>query len=148
MSRNTGSAGRSNLSRMSDMASQSKRVLIVDDEESQREALAGLISAWGYAAISAEDGEEALEKLSEQSVHAIVTDLNMPRLDGFGLLKRLGEHGHAPPTIVLTAFGSVENAVTTVHELGAFWFLEKPIQPHSLRVLLARAVEQAALKQR
>jgi len=129
------------------MATQAKRVLIVDDEESQREALAGLVAAWGYTALTAEDGQDALEKLAHFPAQAIVTDLNMPRLDGFGLLRRLGEQGNAPPTIVLTAFGSVENAVTTVHELGAFWFLEKPIQPASLQVLLARAVEQSTLSQ-
>jgi DNA-binding NtrC family response regulator len=127
--------------------STSKRVLIVDDEEVQREALAGLVSAWGYTARTAEDGQEALEKLGDFSAHVIVTDLSMPRLDGFGLLRRLAEQGNTTPTIVLTAFGNIENAVTTVHELGAFWFLEKPIQPHSLQVLLARAAQQSALTQ-
>ena len=53
----------------------------------------------------------------------------MPGLDGFGFLQRLRDSGEMPPTIVLTAFGNIETAVKTVHELGAYWFLEKPIQP-------------------
>ena len=59
----------------------------------------------------------------------ILTDLNMPGLDGFGFLQQLRDIGDMPPTIVLTAFGNIETAVRTVHELGAYWFLEKPIQP-------------------
>jgi DNA-binding NtrC family response regulator len=124
-----------------------KRVLIVDDEESQRNALAALVSNWGYAAMTAEDGQDALEKISAFPAQAVVTDLNMPRLDGFGLLRKLAELGNAPPTIVLTAYGSVENAVATVHDLGAYWFLEKPIKPQALQALLERAVEKSNLAQ-
>ncbi|MBI3665860.1 MAG: sigma-54-dependent Fis family transcriptional regulator, partial [Acidobacteria bacterium] len=122
-----------------------RRVLIVDDEESQRDGLATLVGGWGYAVETAADGQEALEKLEAFQAHVIITDLNMPRLDGFELLRRLREQGHAPPTIVLTAFGSIENAVATVHDLGAFWFVEKPIQAHALQVLLGRAAEQSSL---
>src|ERR1035438_4385694 len=50
---------------------------------------------------------------------------NMPGLDGFGLLARLRDAGEMPPAIVLTAYGNIETAVKTVHELGAYWFLEK-----------------------
>lgn len=76
----------------------------------------------------------------------ILTDLNMPGLDGFGFLARLREQGEMPPTIVLTAFGNIETAVTTVHELGAYWFLEKPIQPKTLEVLVRRAGSHAELR--
>ncbi|HYM12048.1 MAG TPA: sigma-54 dependent transcriptional regulator [Bryobacterales bacterium] len=124
-----------------------KHVLIVDDEESQRDALAGLVATWGYTAETAEDGQDALEKLASSPAQVIVTDLDMPRLDGFGLLKRLAEQGNSPPTIVLTAYGSIENAVATVHDLGAFWFVEKPIKPAALRVLLERAIQQSSLSE-
>ena len=76
----------------------------------------------------------------------ILTDLNMPGLDGFGFLERLREMGDMPPTIVLTAYGNVETAVRTVHELGAYWFLEKPIQPKTLEVLVSRAAAHARLR--
>ena len=68
-------------------------------------------------------------KLADFPADVIVTDLNMPGLDGFGLLQKLRDSGDMPPTIVLTAYGNIETAVKTVHELGAYWFLEKPIQP-------------------
>ncbi len=121
------------------------RVLIVDDEEYQRAGLASMVNSWGFAVETAADGHEALEKLASNQVHVLVTDLMMPRMDGFELLKRLGTQGNMPPTIVLTAFGNIETAVQTMHDLGAFWFLEKPIQPSALRLLLDRTASQSRL---
>src|SRR5579863_9732796 len=121
------------------------RVLVADDEENQRAGLAKMIQSWGFTVDTAFDGQEALEKLSQTPVHVLVTDLMMPRVDGFELLKRLQAQGDAPPSIVLTAFGNIETAVQTMHDLGAFWFLEKPIQPSALKVLLERAATQSRL---
>ncbi|HSW48792.1 MAG TPA: sigma-54 dependent transcriptional regulator [Bryobacteraceae bacterium] len=121
------------------------RVLIVDDEENQRQGLASMVAAWGYAADTAADGEEALGKLAAQPAQVMITDLMMPRMDGAELLRRLNVQGAAPVTIVVTAFGSLETAISTIHELGAFWFMEKPIQARALRTLLARAVSQSRL---
>jgi DNA-binding NtrC family response regulator len=122
------------------------KVLIVDDEASQRSGLAAMVSAWGMISETAAEGGEALLKLNSFSADVIVTDLNMPGLDGFGFLQRLRDSGDMPPTIVLTAFGNIETAVRTVHELGAYWFLEKPIQPATLEVLLRRAGTHAGLR--
>jgi DNA-binding NtrC family response regulator len=121
------------------------RVLIVDDEETQRNGLASMITSWGFSAETAADGQEALEKLNNGAVQVLLTDLMMPRMDGFELLKRLGTQGNVPPAIVLTAFGNIETAIATIHDLGAFWFLEKPIQPAALRILLERAASQSRL---
>ena len=60
------------------------RVLIVDDEPAQRSGLAAMVSAWGMTAETASDGNEALEVLSRNGADVILTDLNMPGLDGFG----------------------------------------------------------------
>jgi DNA-binding NtrC family response regulator len=122
------------------------KVLIVDDEASQRSGLAAMVSAWGMSPETAAEGNEALLKLNQFPADVILTDLNMPGLDGFGFLQRLRDSGEMPPTIVLTAFGNVETAVRTVHELGAYWFLEKPIQPGSLEVLIRRAGSHAGLR--
>src|SRR5258708_3478353 len=121
------------------------RILIADDEEAQRNGLASMIRAWGYATDTAADGQEALEKLLASPVSVLITDLKMPRMDGFELLRRLPTENLSLPAIVLTAFGNIETAVSTMHELGAFWFLEKPIQPSVLRVLLDRALAHGRL---
>jgi DNA-binding NtrC family response regulator len=121
------------------------RVLVVDDEESQRTALASMIKLWGYSVETAADGQEALDKLASFEAHVIVTDLNMPRMTGQELLRRLKDQGDAPPVIVQTAYGSLETSVSMVHDLGAFWFLEKPVQSQALRLLLERAATQEKL---
>ena len=121
------------------------RILVVDDEEYQRAGLASMVSAWGFAVETAADGQEALDKLAGGQIDVIVTDLMMPRMDGFELLKRLGAAGSMPPAIVLTAFGNIETAVQIMHDLDAYWFLEKPIQPSALRLLLERAAQQSRL---
>jgi DNA-binding NtrC family response regulator len=118
--------------------------MVVDDEESQRSGLAAMVGSWGYRVDTAADGQEALEKLSEGMPDVIITDLMMPRVDGMELLRRLPQP--APPVIMLTAFGNIETAVETVHDLGAFWFLEKPVQAGALKILLARAASQNRLR--
>src|SRR5580693_3683329 len=106
-----------------------------------------MVSAWGMTAQMASDGEDALIQLGGFPADVIITDLNMPGLDGFGFLQRLHDMGDMPPVIVLTAYGNMETAVKTVHELGAYWFLEKPIQPGALEVLLRRAGSHAGLRE-
>src|SRR5580704_10217706 len=95
--------------------SQTLRVLIVDDEASQRAGLAGMVKAWGMIAETASDGLEALEKLGQMPVDVVLTDLNMPGMDGFELLEKMHASPDSPPAIVLTAFGSMDSAVKTVH---------------------------------
>ncbi len=122
------------------------KVLIVDDEPSQRAGLAAMVSAWGMTPETAAEGNEALEKLNHFAADVILTDLNMPGLDGFGFLQRLRNSGDMPPVIVLTAYGNQETGPKVVHELGAYWFLEKPIQPSTLQVLIQRAGAHAGLR--
>jgi DNA-binding NtrC family response regulator len=98
-----------------------------------------MVKAWGMRAETATDGEDALAKLDAFSPDVIVTDLNMPRMDGYELMRTLRERGEPTPIVVVTAFGNVDTAVRTVHEMGAYWFLEKPVQPNVMQVLLRRA---------
>jgi DNA-binding NtrC family response regulator len=122
------------------------QILIADDEESQRLGLAAMVKSWGYQPLMAADGQEALDLLEMHTPQAMITDLMMPRVDGYELLRRLKQTGTGPATIVLTAFGNIENAINTTVDLGAFWFLEKPFQPNALRLLLERAVNANYLR--
>ncbi|MEO5926398.1 MAG: sigma-54 dependent transcriptional regulator [Bryobacteraceae bacterium] len=121
------------------------RVLVADDDVEQQTFLAKLISSWGHRVETASDGAQALELVPILVPHVIVTDLKMPGVDGLELMRRLRAEGSLPPTIVLTAFGSIEMAVETVHEHGGFWFLEKPVDAGSLQALLGRALDHGRL---
>jgi DNA-binding NtrC family response regulator len=118
-----------------------EKVLIVEDEENERSGLADLISAWGYSTATAEDGLEALEKVAAWRPAIIVTDHAMPRMTGFELLERLADHPDGVKLILLTGQGNIELAVNAM-KLGAYDFLEKPVNPPRLRTMLQNAARQ------
>jgi DNA-binding NtrC family response regulator len=120
------------------------RVLIVDDEQAARIGLTEIIGAWGYETQSASDGVEALEIAKNFHPGAVITDVFMPRLDGFGLLARLRDEYPETSVILLTGQGSIEDAMRAVIEEGAFYYFEKPINTRQLNVVLQRAIERAA----
>jgi DNA-binding NtrC family response regulator len=115
--------------------------MIVDDEASSRQGLSELLTAWGYETSQAIDGLEALRLIPEIKPDAVITDVIMPRLDGFGLLRELRDIMPNAVIIILTGQGNVEMAVRAIQEEGAFNYLEKPIDPMKLKVVLAKAVE-------
>ncbi len=110
------------------------RILIADDEKNIRATLARALHLEGYATLEAADGEEARKHLEAGEADLVLLDLQMPVLDGLGLLDVMREKGIAVPTIVLTAHGTIEKAVRAVRA-GAFDFIEKP--PAVERILLA-----------
>jgi DNA-binding NtrC family response regulator len=118
----------------------SGRILIVDDDERQRVDMAAMLAEHDFETQVASDGLQALERLSTFQPDVIVADLVMPRMDGFELLRHLKDRGDPTPAIALTGFGSMEKALSTIHDLKAFWFLEKPVEPRAFRTLLERAV--------
>jgi DNA-binding NtrC family response regulator len=123
----------------------STRVLVVDDDSRQRSTIAEMVSSLGCTVATAGEGQEALDAQSEQPADVILTDLIMPGMDGFEFLRALEAKGDRTPAIVLTGFGSIEKAISVVHDYRAFWFLEKPVQPGILRTLIERAAAQNRL---
>src|SRR5688572_12777315 len=111
------------------------KVMIVDDEVSSRQGLCELLTAWGYDTSQAIDGLEALQRVVEVKPDVVVTDVIMPRLDGFGLLRELRDVMPDLIIIVLTGQGNVEMALRAIQEEGAFYYLEKPIDPVKLKVV-------------
>jgi DNA-binding NtrC family response regulator len=118
----------------------SGRILIVDDDERQCAAMAAMLSDSDFETQVATDGLQALEGLASFNADVIVADLVMPRMDGFELLRHLKNQGNLTPVIALTGFGSLEKALSVIHDLNAFWFLEKPVEPRAFRTLLERAI--------
>ncbi len=121
------------------------KVLIAEDEPHALTGLAELISGWGYLTETARDGVEAWEKALAWDPAIVVTDLKMPRMDGFGLLTKLAEEGTGlsanVAVVVLTAMGSIQQAVEAM-KLGAYDFLQKPVDATRLRTILGNATRQ------
>jgi len=107
-------------------------ILIVDDDEDQRDLLRVVLSDVGYHVHEAEDGAVALRRLREESFDLVISDLAMPLVDGEELLASLRDRGDKTPFIVLSATGSLDWAVALVRA-GATTFLEKPVDARRLR---------------
>jgi DNA-binding NtrC family response regulator len=122
----------------------SVKVLIVEDEPHALMGLAELISGWGYRTETARDGIEGWEKAVAWDPAIVVTDLKMPRMDGIGLLAKIAEGAHSNVAVVLlTAQGSIQVAVDAM-KMGAYDFLQKPVDATRLRTILTNATRQRA----
>ncbi len=108
-----------------------RRVLVVDDAARSREAVARLLADEGYEATVAGDGEEASALLSSWHPDLVLTDLNMPRLDGRALLQRVRSVLPGTPVIVVSARATAEGAAS-VRALGAAGFFAKPVKVDDL----------------
>src|SRR5258708_37863559 len=111
-----------------------------------RRVLEAILRREGYDVLTAANGIDALAGMN-RDVHTVITDLKMPGLDGMGLLKKLSADYPDVPVVMITAHGSVENAVEAV-KLGAFDYLEKPFEQEQIRQVVAKALSTFALARR
>ena len=116
------------------------RILVVDDELNMRLVLKAMLKKEGYDVVAAADGLEALKLLREEKFDAVATDLKMPGLDGMGLLGRIMRDDPSLPVILLTAYGTVANAVDALKK-GAFDYLTKPFEQDELKSVVLKAVK-------
>lgn len=122
------------------------KLLVVDDENNLRLVVQKELSRLGHEVLTEPDGESAWKSLEEQDFDVILCDINMPRLDGIGLLRRLREkRPHPPEVIMLTGHATVETAIEAM-KLGAYDYLTKPYRITELAALVAQASEKQQLK--
>jgi len=120
------------------------RILVVDDEAAVTDSLRDLLNVWGYETALESDGIAALNRIEQFAPAVVISDVRMPRLDGFGLLREIRARHPEIAVILLTGQGSVEMAVRALQDEGAYHYFEKPIEDfQKLRVVLGRAVEYA-----
>jgi DNA-binding NtrC family response regulator len=119
-------------------------ILIVEDKDSLRTMLRHALERPGHAVLEARDQPEAVRILQQRQPALVLSDLRLPDGDGFGVLRASKELDAEVPVIVMTAYGSIEDAVAAVKE-GAFDFLAKPVDPDHLLLIIARALEQRRL---
>ena len=121
-----------------------RSVLIVDDEPGMRAGLSEVLGRGGFAVEQAANAEDALARLTERGgIDLLVTDLRMPGMNGLELIRAARQAGCQMPAIVITAHGTVEDAVAAM-KLGAFDFLSKPFSPADLLHLAVRATGERA----
>jgi two-component system response regulator AtoC len=124
------------------------RILVADDEAGIREFVADTLALDAHAVVAAKDGRDAAKLLDERGFELLITDLKMPGLDGMALLRKVKAEQPELEVIVMTAHGTVDNAVEAM-KLGAFEYLQKPLSgPDELRLLVARAIERRGLRDR
>ena len=124
---------------------QAPRILVAEDEANLRLVLQKELERHGYRVQVAPDGEAALRKLEESNVDVLLCDINMPRMDGMELLRRVHERPNPPEVIMLTGQATVETAVEAM-KLGAYDYLTKPYSITELDVRVRQAAEKRRLR--
>ena len=119
-------------------------LLLVEDKSELRAMLKKALERAGYTVEEAADGSSAIQKVRGRRFLLVVTDLKMPGASGIEVLRETKSADSTIPVIILTAFGSVEEAVTAMKE-GAFDFLQKPVDLEHLKLLVQRAARQQEL---
>jgi len=119
------------------MKGSSSRILLVEDDDALREALADTLMLGGYDYLEAASAEAALQLLQQDSVSMVVSDVNMPGMDGHALLRTLRSQYPQLPVLLMTAYGTVQQAVAAMRD-GAADYLVKPFAPKALLELIGQ----------
>ncbi|UCD85291.1 MAG: sigma-54-dependent Fis family transcriptional regulator [Deltaproteobacteria bacterium] len=120
------------------------KILVVDDETIVRESLYDWLSSAGYEVVAAGDGEEALRIINQKKIKIMLADLIMPGMDGIELMKRARAIVPTISTVIITAHGTIQTAITAIRE-GAYDYIEKPFCPEKVERLVKNLVEHQNL---
>lgn len=120
------------------------KILAVDDERGMRDLLRKVLSKEGYEVITAEDGEEGLNLIKENSFDIVIADLDMPIMNGIEMIKRAKDFDPNITIIIITAYASIESAVEAL-KLGAYDYLIKPFEIDELKIIVKKAFEKINL---
>ena len=121
------------------------RVLIVDDDAASRRLLRVRLEAMGCAVAAVADGPEALAEVKKHEPELMLLDLQMPKMGGIEVLRELAKQGAKFPVVVISAHGSIENAVDAMKQ-GAYDFITKPIDGKHFEIVVRKALEREGLK--
>ena len=127
------------------MVSERLSIMVVDDDLAHRTMLRSLLSGWGYQVIEADDGQTAIDLVSERAFDLILMDVRMVKVSGLEALAVIKKYNPSIPIIIITAHSSVETAVEAMKK-GAYDYLTKPLDFDELRLNLQRAIDHRQLK--
>ena len=121
-------------------------ILVVDDDTAHRTMLRTLVGGWGYNIVEADDGAVAIAIVQDRPFDLILMDVRMLKVSGIEALGRIQEINPAIPVIIMTAYSSIESAVSAL-KAGAYDYLTKPLDFDKLKITIERAMEQILLRE-
>ncbi|HOW88135.1 MAG TPA: sigma-54 dependent transcriptional regulator [Candidatus Omnitrophota bacterium] len=121
-------------------------ILLVEDEANSRKGLTQFLQGLDYDVLTAANGKEALELFKKENPDLVISDIRMPEMDGIALLESIKAEAPAAKVILLTAYGSVEDAVKAMKK-GAFYYLTKPVNLEELEFLVKKAFSSHQLEE-
>ena len=122
------------------------RILVVDDETGMRDLMRILLEKEGHEVLTAGDGATGLALATNRELDLVISDIKMPGLDGVGLLASLRQHGLTMPVIMITAYADSDSAIQAMKQ-GAYDYLTKPFKMDEIKLVVRRALEEAALRE-
>jgi DNA-binding response OmpR family regulator len=125
--------------------SEQATILLIEDEARLRHNLQILLQSEGYCVVTAEHGAEGLQRLQEAPFDLVITDLVMPKMDGFQVMEYLQDHHRDTVVVVITAYASTESAIQALRR-GAYDYIAKPFDIDLLQIVIKRALEKARLQ--
>ena len=121
------------------------RILVIDDEKRMCDSIKVLLTNIGYEVDTAENGRVGIDKLKVDSFDLVITDLMMPELDGFAVMKHIRENCRGTLVIVITGYASVESAVRAIRS-GAYDYILKPFDFEIIKISVERAWDKLKLE--
>ena len=116
-------------------------ILVVDDEENAREGLSKILTKEGYRIETAANGKEAVDALKHRSFDLVITDMRMPLMDGFEVLREIKKMKESVGVIMITAYGEVESYLEAM-DMGAFEYINKPVRVNELKKVIIKVLAE------
>src|SRR5262249_21029607 len=122
-----------------------KKILIVDDEEGMRHMLSIILKKEGYLTEAVANGSQALEKLTDDSIGYILSDIRMPEMDGIRFLQEIKKVRPDICVLMMSAYGNVDTAIEAM-KMGAYDYINKPFKPDEIILTVRKAEERERLQ--
>ena len=117
------------------------KILLIEDEDNVRESYVDMLGFLGYDVITADNGKTGLEVINSQPIDIVITDLNMPVMNGMEALRRIKKKNEEIQVIVITGFATIENAIRAMKQ-GAFDYITKPVSLEHVKIVLTKCIQQ------
>ncbi len=127
------------------MSKQKEKILVVEDERHMREIIKMLLEQEGFDVLTAADGTQGIQSLESEIFNLVITDIRMPGVDGFGILKRAREISPDTAIIMITAFGTMESTVEAM-KMGAYGYVHKPFKIDEIRIMVNKALDKQKMQ--